>query len=193
MQETQVWSLHWEDPLEQGMATYSSILAWEIPRAEEPGGLPSMGLQRVRHGWVINTHLSNQTPPSFKAQLRLHLLCTASSGNSPSQGPLFPLNNREACLVSYLATTYFTLLFHCSHEGTSHLPGWWFFHVLSFICQVALNTVCTQDIYFDKLDYCVDSGYSFILHFVLFPFQGFTVESPLCLLLSKALVCFQVA
>lgn len=43
--------------------------------------------------------------------------------------------------------------------------------MLSFIFQVALNTVCTQDIYFDKLDYYVDSGYSFILHFVLFPFK----------------------
>ena len=38
-----------EDPLEKGMATYSSILAWRIPRTEEPGGLESMGLQRVRH------------------------------------------------------------------------------------------------------------------------------------------------
>ena len=66
----------------EGMATYSSILAWEIPRAEEPGGLPSMGLQRVRHGWVINTHLSNQTPPSFKAQLRPHLLCRSEEHTS---------------------------------------------------------------------------------------------------------------
>ena len=49
MQETQVQSLCWEDPLEEGMATYSSILAWEIPWTEEPGGLQSMGSQRVRH------------------------------------------------------------------------------------------------------------------------------------------------
>ena len=38
-----------EDPLEKGMATHSSILAWEIPRTEEPGGLQSMGSQKVRH------------------------------------------------------------------------------------------------------------------------------------------------
>ena len=38
----------WEDPLEEGMATYSSILAWRIPRTEEPGGLWSIGSQRVR-------------------------------------------------------------------------------------------------------------------------------------------------
>ena len=49
MQETQVQSLGWEDPLEKGMATHSSILAWRIPRTEEPGGLQFVGLQRIRH------------------------------------------------------------------------------------------------------------------------------------------------
>ena len=44
MQETQVQSLGWEDPLEKGMATHSSILAWRIPWTEEPGGLWSMEL-----------------------------------------------------------------------------------------------------------------------------------------------------
>ena len=48
-QETLVGSLDWEDPLEKEMATHSSILAWEIPWAEESGWLQSMGLQRVRH------------------------------------------------------------------------------------------------------------------------------------------------
>ena len=45
----QVLSLGWEDPLEERMATHSSILAWRIPWAEEPGGLESMGSQRVGH------------------------------------------------------------------------------------------------------------------------------------------------
>ena len=49
MQETQVQSLGQEDSLEEGMATHSSILAWRIPWTEEPGGLQSMGSQRVRH------------------------------------------------------------------------------------------------------------------------------------------------
>ena len=49
MQETWVPSLGWDDPLEKGMATHSSILAWEIPQTEEPGRLPSMGSQRVGH------------------------------------------------------------------------------------------------------------------------------------------------
>ena len=49
MQETRVLSLGQEDPLQKEMATHSSILAWKIPWMEEPGGLQSMGLQRVRH------------------------------------------------------------------------------------------------------------------------------------------------
>ena len=49
MQETQVRALGQEDPLEEEMATHSSILAWKIPQAEEPGGLQSIGPQRVRH------------------------------------------------------------------------------------------------------------------------------------------------
>jgi len=49
MQEIPVRFLGWEDPLEEGMATHSSILAWRIPWTEEPGGLQSMGLQGVRH------------------------------------------------------------------------------------------------------------------------------------------------
>ena len=49
MQETWVQSLHWEDSLEEGMATHSSILAWKIPWSEEPDRLQSMGSQRVGH------------------------------------------------------------------------------------------------------------------------------------------------
>ena len=46
---SQVQSLGWEDPLQEGMATHSSILAWRIPWTEEPGGLRSMGSQRIGH------------------------------------------------------------------------------------------------------------------------------------------------
>ena len=49
VQETSIQSLGWEDPLEKGMATHSSTLAWGIPWTEEPGGLRSMGSQRVGH------------------------------------------------------------------------------------------------------------------------------------------------
>ena len=68
MWETGVWSLGREDPLEKGMATYSSVLAWEIPWTVEPGGLQSMESQRLRHDWVTNmiTFLSLK---HFPAQL----------------------------------------------------------------------------------------------------------------------------
>ena len=56
MQETWVRSLGQEDPLEKQMETHSSILAWRTLRAEEPGGLYSMGLQIVEHNRVTNTH-----------------------------------------------------------------------------------------------------------------------------------------
>ena len=54
MQETWVWSLGWEDPLEKGMATHFIIHAWKIPWTEEPCGLQSMGSQRGGHDWVTN-------------------------------------------------------------------------------------------------------------------------------------------
>ena len=49
MQETWVQALGWEDPLEEGMATHSIILAWKIPWTEEPGRLESMGSLRLEH------------------------------------------------------------------------------------------------------------------------------------------------
>ena len=52
--ETWVQSLGWEDPLEEGMATYSSILAWRIPWTEEPGRVQSMGSQELDTTLVIN-------------------------------------------------------------------------------------------------------------------------------------------
>ena len=60
MQETQVQSLSWEDPLEKEMATHSSILTWRIPWTEEPGGLQSMGSYRVWHdqsNWAQHTEV----------------------------------------------------------------------------------------------------------------------------------------
>ena len=55
IQETRLWSLDHEGPLEKEMATHSSILAWRIPWTEEPGRLWSMGSQRIRHDWATNT------------------------------------------------------------------------------------------------------------------------------------------
>ena len=64
MQETQGQSLGGEDPLEEEMATHFNIFSWRIPWTEEPGGLQSMGLQRIRHDWAtnsINTISNNNT------------------------------------------------------------------------------------------------------------------------------------
>ena len=77
---TWVWSLCQEDPLEKGMATHSSTLAWRIPWTEEPGGLQSMGSQKVRHDWATFTPKKKKTkgtPQSFKT-----LLCWAQRQNA---------------------------------------------------------------------------------------------------------------
>ena len=57
-QETRVRSLGWENPLEKEIATHSSILAWNIPWAEDPGGLLSTGLQRIRHNSTMALKLA---------------------------------------------------------------------------------------------------------------------------------------
>ena len=67
VQETQVHSLGWEDPLEKEMTTHSSILAWRIPWTEEPGGLQSMGLQRVRHNWATKQPTKNVHKSTYKS------------------------------------------------------------------------------------------------------------------------------
>ena len=97
MQETQVQSLGWEDPLEEEMATRSSILAWEIPRTEEPGGLQSMGLQRVRHrlfgyarSWfqhAASSSLKVKSESRSAVSNSLRPQGLHSSWNSPGQNP----------------------------------------------------------------------------------------------------------
>ena len=73
MQEMQIPSLDWENPLEKELATYSSILAWEITWTEEPGGLQSMGLQRVRHDLATKT-TRQETTDSYFHSTNLELL-----------------------------------------------------------------------------------------------------------------------
>ena len=89
MQETHVQSLGWEDPLEKGMATHSSIVAWKIPWAEEPGSLPSMKSQNQT--WLIDFH---SLPKA--TQLRVQL----KSSQSPGYFPTIPyyLENYWSCL-----------------------------------------------------------------------------------------------
>ena len=62
MKETQVQSLGWEDPMEKGMATHASILAWRIPWTEEPGGLQSRGSQRCGNQLLKSVFPTSQIP-----------------------------------------------------------------------------------------------------------------------------------
>ena len=64
----------WERSPREGMATHSSILAWRIPKTEEPGGLQSMGSQRVEHNWVTNTVITLFSLLSFWFNEFLHAL-----------------------------------------------------------------------------------------------------------------------
>ena len=66
MQETRLLSLGQKDALENGMATRSSLLAWRTPWKEEPGGLQSMGWQRVRHDWATEFQLPVLPPLSIE-------------------------------------------------------------------------------------------------------------------------------
>ena len=73
MWETWVQSLGWEDPLEEGMATQSSILAWRIPWTEEPDMLQSLGSQRVRHDWATKpTHIYIRTYAYIYIYMYIH-------------------------------------------------------------------------------------------------------------------------
>ena len=90
MWKTQVQFLCWEDLLEEGMATHSSIFAWRIPWTEESGGLQSMGSQRVRHDATTNTdicmliYLLLQFVPSQQENFRK----TSTSGSLTMLNPL---------------------------------------------------------------------------------------------------------
>ena len=73
MQETWIQSLGWEDPLEEEMANYSSVFAWQIPWTEEPGGLQPTGYQRVGHDWWLSMDA-----------------CTRQVGSMISRAPVLP-------------------------------------------------------------------------------------------------------
>ena len=117
MQETWVWSLGQEDPLEEEMATHSSILAWRIAWTEEPGRLPSMGSQRVGHDWATDTFASPCLIFSFHSSAYFcytHYdlgspLCTFhTSVHSPwwplNAAPIFQMRKLRLRKIRYLAT-----------------------------------------------------------------------------------------
>ena len=85
MQEMWVRSLGWEDPLKDSMATHSSILTWEIPWTEEPGGLQSTGSQRVGQDWTAE-HTSTGSLAAAKSLQSCLSLCDPIDGSPPGSG-----------------------------------------------------------------------------------------------------------
>ena len=116
VQETRVWSLCQEDHLEKGMAIHSSILAWRIPWTEETGGLPSMGLQRVRHDWANNT--------------RVYIIHTHTHANT----------HTRTCAHTLLNSEFFFLFFPqtaVSRRASPVLRFWlWTLAVMKLLCCV---------------------------------------------------------
>ena len=105
VQETWVWSLVKEDPLEEGMATHPSVLAWEIPRTEESGRLQSIGSHRIRHNWATNTFTFSSSHHHNPNSLQLcWILLEALRGQSSS-------GERETHVVGLLCERL------CAREG----------------------------------------------------------------------------
>ena len=103
-QEMWVWSLGQEDPLEEEMATQSSILAWKIPRTEDPGGLQSMGLQRIVHN-CAHAHLNEYWRGLSESPIfRLNTTCSLCAPGP--QARLFPVPANSYpfwLIISYFA------------------------------------------------------------------------------------------
>ena len=109
-QETQVPSLGWEDPLEEEMATHSRILAWEIPWTEEPGGLQSMGSQRVGHNWSNWAEQQNKN--------KIFLPGPSRDGQSTETRSRASL---RVCLGLCGAQTHTKIIYTLAHRGGSLL------------------------------------------------------------------------
>ena len=152
MQETQVWSLGREDPLEVGMATHSSIHARRIPWAEETGRLQSTWSQRVEHGWATNTDILTEVSVCL---LRLFLE-KADIGNNLRLNnplPLTFLSFKAALARSGVTLAAPLILLHFCWSGwallrllcTSEEP--WqpqIFVVVSLVCVCVCVCVCVE-------------------------------------------------
>ena len=101
IRETWVRFLSWEDPLEKGTATHSSILAWRIPWTEEPGELQSMGSQRVRHDWATHFHFQGNILESIDI-LEHYSLCSL----------YLPHQVLESWLLQSFGSTIFKISLH---------------------------------------------------------------------------------
>ena len=127
VQETWVQFLGWEDLLEKGMATHSSIFAWRIPWTEEPGRLQSMGLQRVRHDWETNTF-------TFSSRRSSNLFTWHIWHMTSQSGLHTPLTHFTRTLVIFIFThimvfTWCICYLECSLHLDFLLHTYSFFHI----------------------------------------------------------------
>ena len=138
-QETEmwVWSLSQEYPLEEGMAPHFGILVWRISWTEQPGGLQSMGSQRVRHDWSdlvcmnIHTHTHTHTHTNNMPQMlwrkwalkRKWIHCNCCEGglaSCPVQlSPAFGETSVERSVLSHLGSPSWKPWFHCGGVGAT--------------------------------------------------------------------------
>ena len=140
-----VWSLGQEDPLEEKMATQSSILAWRDPGTEEPGGLQSIGWQRVRHNWA---HTRLGMAQGVKGG---EYSCGSVSVEDCLQEPLFEYQNPWMLKCLYVIYTHPLAFFRSSLRNT------WFllqckWYANSCQCRVNSNFVFWNFPFFS--DYC---------------------------------------
>ena len=143
MQDTQVWSLGWEDPLEKEMAIHSSTLAWRIPWMEEPGRLQSMGSQRVRHNWATSLHFT-----SLQRKIRNKRLWSRTFRNRAYLTQWVLMDN-----AAHTCVKMFMQHFHKKGEITrSEIAGSYGSSIFSFcVC------VCVQNSILFSIQYAIGS------------------------------------
>ena len=151
MQETQILSLGWEDPLEEGMATHSSILAWRIPWTEESDKLPSIRSQRVRQDWSDLAHTAKQMLiPSCLDVFVLHLLLETLSSATHSWSP----HPTPPPHTYYWSFTFWTISFSRSYFSAILTLDWSFSnreHLSRASCLIMIITVLSPSVMSNSL------------------------------------------
>ena len=115
LKEMQVWSLGWEDPLEEGTATHSSILAWKIPWTEEPGRPQSSGSLRVRRYWGDFSCMASKIKRLVHNQWRVKRVALSSEEGSALIGGSCPGCYQQGCILMehVLNKRKITIVFQC--------------------------------------------------------------------------------
>ena len=144
MQETRVRSLGWEGPLDKEMATHSSILDWRTPWTEEPGGLQSMGSQRVRHDWVTSNL-------AWKSKAVSHLISVTGRMETSHLTSILYFNkhNLQPCFNFYPSKSEPLLSYVREVHPPSVFPGAWtmfcgseYLNVSTWTNEPVINSIC---------------------------------------------------